>query len=59
MNKLQSLNSPMIVCLVKDKYMFYPKEENEEVVSSKNHISMQIGALKYLVNWCTEVSYKL
>ena len=58
MNKLHSLNSPMIVCSVKNKYMFYPKEENE-AIGSKNHILMQIGALKYLANWCTKVSYKL
>ena len=49
MNKLHSLNSPMIVCSVKNKYMFYPKEENE-AIGSKNHILMQIGALKYLTN---------
>ena len=50
MNKLHSLNSPMIVCSVKNKYMFYPKEENEAIGSKKSYLN---------ANWCIEVSCKL
>ena len=34
MNKLHLLNSFMIVWSLENKYMFYRKEENEEVVGS-------------------------
>ena len=51
MNKLHLLNSFMIVCSLENKYMFYPKEENEEVVG------LEISYLN--ANWHIEVSCKL